>query len=54
MIRSPTINGSECAVNITVTDIDIETVGMEVTIEGQNIDVGDLIRTIENTGVAGL
>lgn len=45
------VSGVE-AVNITVTDIDIETVGMEVTIEGQNIEVDSLIKTIENTGVA--
>lgn len=40
------------AVNITVTDIDIETVGMEITIEGDSIDAPHLIATIEKTGAA--
>lgn len=26
--------------NITVTEIDLETVGMDITVEGDNIDVG--------------
>jgi hypothetical protein len=40
------------AVNITVTDIDIETVGTEVTIEGDNIDIPALTAAIENAGAA--
>ncbi len=40
------------AVNITVTDIDIETVGTEVTIEGDNIDIPALIAAIEKSGAA--
>ena len=38
------------AVNITVTEIDIETVGFNVTIEGQNLSYPDLERAIEGTG----
>ena len=41
------------AANITVAEIDIETVGMEVTVEGENIDVPALLRAIEKTGAAG-
>lgn len=40
------------AVNITVTDIDIETVGMEVTVEGDHIDVAGLVAAIERAGAA--
>ena len=39
-------------VNITVSDIDIQTVGMEVTVEGDAIDVPALVRAIEKTGAA--
>lgn len=38
------------AVNITVTEIDVETVGMEVTVEGDGIDTVRLITAIEGTG----
>ncbi len=38
------------AVNITVTEIDIETVGMNVTIEGDGIDYAALIKAIEDAG----
>ena len=38
------------AVNITVTEIDIETVGFNVTIEGQNLSYGTLVKAIEHTG----
>lgn len=38
------------AVNITVTEIDIETVGMEVTVEGDGIDHLALLRAIESAG----
>ena len=40
------------AVNITVTDIDVETIGTEVTIEGDNIDLTALIEAIEKAGCA--
>ena len=39
-------------VNITVTGIDMETVSMEVTVEGDGIDVSALKRAIERTGAA--
>ncbi|GAB2579249.1 DUF211 domain-containing protein [Microlunatus antarcticus] len=38
------------AVNITVTDIDVETVGTEVTIEGDGIDTDALFAAIEEVG----
>jgi hypothetical protein len=38
------------AVNITVTEIDIETVGFNVTIEGEHLSYVDLVRAIEHTG----
>ncbi len=38
------------AVNITVTEIDIETVGTDITIEGQNLDYESLMSAIEETG----
>ena len=37
-------------VNITVTEIDIETVGMEVTVEGDGIDLLQLVKAIERAG----
>jgi hypothetical protein len=37
-------------VNITVTEIDLETVGMEVTVEGEQIDYEALTRAIEGVG----
>jgi hypothetical protein len=40
------------AVNITVTEIDIETVGFNVTIEGEHISYPDLVQAIERTGAA--
>ncbi len=40
------------AVNITVTEIDIETVGFNVTIEGERISYSELLQTIEHTGAA--
>jgi hypothetical protein len=36
--------------NITVTEIDIETVGMDVTIEGEQINYEALVKAIEETG----
>jgi hypothetical protein len=38
------------AVNVTVTEIDIETVGMNVTVEGENIDHVDLLKAVERSG----
>lgn len=40
------------AVNITVTDIDVETMGTEVTIEGDNIELSTLFSAIEKVGAA--
>jgi uncharacterized protein len=37
-------------VNVTVTDIDEETVGMDVTIEGTNLDYESIVSAIEATG----
>ena len=37
-------------VNVTVTDIDEETVGMDVTIEGTNLDYESIVNAIEATG----
>lgn len=45
------VSGVE-AVNITVTDIDVETIGTEVTVEGDDIDVAALFRSIEQAGAA--
>jgi hypothetical protein len=36
--------------NITVTEIDIETVGTDVTIEGENLDIDALVQAIESAG----
>lgn len=44
--QSPGVEG----VNVTVTEIDIETVGMEVTIEGENLDYDALVSSIDSTG----
>ncbi len=44
--NSPNVEG----VNITVTEIDVETVGMNVTIEGVELDYDALVRAIESTG----
>lgn len=38
------------AVNITVQEIDVETVGMEVTVVGEHIDYDALVRAINDTG----
>ncbi|TVS77284.1 DUF211 domain-containing protein [Mycobacterium helveticum] len=40
------------ACNITVSEIDLETVGLQVTVEGGSIDAKQLIRTIEKAGAA--
>jgi hypothetical protein len=36
--------------NITVTEIDLETVGTVVTVEGNQIDFPNLVKAIESTG----
>lgn len=36
--------------NITVTEIDIETVGTNVTIEGEGLDYDTIVNAIESTG----
>ena len=36
--------------NITVTEIDAQTVGMDVTIEGQQLDYERVVESIESTG----
>lgn len=38
------------AVNITVTEIDMETVGMEITIEGDGLDYEAIATAIGNSG----
>lgn len=38
------------ASNITVTEVDQETVGTNITIEGENLDYDDLVRAIEHAG----
>ena len=45
------VSGVE-ALNVTVTEIDIQTVGMEVTVEGQFIDADQLVHQIEKVGAA--
>ncbi len=40
------------ACNITVEEIDIETVGMDITIEGEGLDYDAIIAAIEKTGAA--
>lgn len=36
--------------NITVSEIDIETVGMDVTIEGEYLDYESIVKSIEDIG----
>lgn len=45
------VSGVE-ALNITVAEIDLETVGLEVTVEGDSIDAAQLISQIEKAGAA--
>jgi len=40
------------AFNITVNEIDMETVGMEITIEGQFLDYDELVNAMEGAGAA--
>ncbi len=39
-------------VNIAVNEIDIETIGTNITVEGSEIDYKALIKAIENSGAA--
>lgn len=43
------VDGVE-AVNITVMEIDVETVGMEVTIQGQMLEYSSIVKAIEGAG----
>jgi len=43
------VQGVEAA-NITVSGIDMETVGMDITVEGTKLDYEKLIAAIESTG----
>ena len=36
--------------NITVTEVDVETVGTSITIEGDNMDYNEIVRAIEESG----
>lgn len=38
------------ALNVTVTEIDLETVGMDVAIEGSSLDYDKILQAIEATG----
>ena len=38
------------AVNVTVTEIDVETVGTDITVEGSDIDTVALFEAIESVG----
>ncbi len=37
-------------VNVTVTEIDVETVGMDVTVEGNGFEYNAIAKAIESTG----
>ena len=45
------IQGVEGA-NIAVDDVDMETVGMQITVEGENIDHEAIVAAIEKAGAA--
>jgi len=38
--------------NLTVDGIDIETVGMDITVEGEHLDYDEILKAIESTGTA--
>ncbi|OWP56142.1 MAG: hypothetical protein B2I17_07355 [Thermoplasmatales archaeon B_DKE] len=46
-----TVPGVE-AVNASVTEMDMETMGISITVEGNNIDYDELIDKIERSGSA--
>jgi len=37
-------------VNVTVTEIDLETVGMDITIEGESLNYDRIVESIESAG----
>jgi uncharacterized protein len=43
---SPNVYG----INVTVTEINTETVGMEITVEGDHLDYEALVKAIDSTG----
>ena len=46
--KVPGVDGA----NITVNDIDAETIGMEITVEGEHIDYSELEEAITKVGAA--
>jgi uncharacterized protein len=38
------------ALNITLGDVDVETMGLEITIEGKELNYDEIVRSIENSG----
>lgn len=38
------------AATVIITDIDLETIGTDIAIEGQDVDLDELIKAIENAG----
>lgn len=38
------------ALNITLGDVDVETMGLEITIEGMDMKYEEIVRAIENSG----
>jgi hypothetical protein len=38
------------ALNLTVGEIDIETVGMDITVEGEGLIYSEILKAIESTG----
>ena len=38
------------ALNVTVGEIDIETVGMDITVEDEHFDYDEILKAIESTG----
>jgi hypothetical protein len=42
-------NGVEAA-NIALADVDVETMGLEITIEGNDLDYNEIEKAIENSG----
>jgi hypothetical protein len=38
------------ALNVTVDEIDIETVSMDITVEGEHLDYDEILKAIESTG----
>jgi len=40
------------ALNLTVGEIDIETVGMDITVEGERLQYDEILKAIDSTGAA--